>query len=519
MIGETLKGRYRIEQKIGEGAMGKVYRAIDQQTQEIVAIKMMSKELAKDEAYRKRFGREAQALAKLKHPNIVGYVDAFSEQGDGYLVTEFFGGGDLRGLIKRAGPMQEGSFKGMMLKILDAVATAHGAGIIHRDLKPENILLSAMGEPHVGDFGLARDHDMSTMTATGTVMGTLAYMPPEAFDAFLKQDQRGDIWALGVIMFEMLTGGLPFRARSQTELIAAILNDMPITLHSIRRDLPAAWPGIIELCLQKEVSQRYQSVRDIYHDLRSDRLNVSGAYGGYSPSAVAVGAAGVAAAVGQQPTHSITSPTVGDGLSERAIKPLQSQQAQGGPSPSGLRYVGENAEASALPARRQADDNGLMFLTRDEAIPAPGPAARYSPAHKYGKTAQLRETPTPPGKVSASAGVMMLGGVFLWGGICVVLLSGVMLLLFVTQADSGVSYQTISTFIALGSVMFSIGLFFEAAQEEDWRQGALALLALTALGMWVVFFSRLIFANTGTLMGMVGYILLILMYFQVKRGD
>lgn len=511
MIGETLKGRYRLEQKIGEGAMGKVYRAIDLSNHEVVAVKTMSKELAKDEAYRKRFGREAQALAKLKHPNIVGYVDAFSDQGDGYLVTEFFGGGDLRGLIKRNGPMQEGTFKGMALKILDAVATAHEAGIVHRDLKPENILLSAMGEPHVGDFGLARDGNMSTMTATGTVMGTLAYMPPEAFDAFLKQDHRGDIWALGVIMFEMLTGSLPFRARSQTELIAAILNDTPISLISVRRDAPPAWPSIIELCLQKEINQRYQSVREVYNDLRSDRVNVGGSFQ-YAPS---VGGAVVGDDLPYQPTHTITNPTMANSHHEPTIKPIGHQ----GPSSSGLRYLADDP-APASGQRRQPNAAGLMFLNNeDHAIPAPIPA-RYGGDKHAQRHSPLNTSDTTDNRgFGSNAGLMLISGVFLWGGICVVLLSGVMLILYVTQSDSTMNLETISTFIALGSVMFSIGLFFEVPQETKDRQPLLIMMVLVAIGMWIIFFSPIFFANSGfsILMGMMGYILLILMYFQLKR--
>jgi|GEM_PF-2673494 len=271
LIGKVLKNRYEIQDQLGSGAMGIVYRAVDRKTGELVAVKTMSPEIAQDERYRKRFVREAASLRRLNHPNIVGYVDTFSLGEGAVLVMDYYGGGTVEALVKGSQiGLPDGQFKRLALMIADAVASAHENGVVHRDLKPANILLSADGQPKVADFGLAKNQQLSTMTKTGTVMGTLVYMPPEAFDALAKQDARGDIWALGVIFFEMLTRSLPFRGRSDSQIIAAILNDPPMSLYHFRKDIPSAWVNIIDHCLEKEPSFRYQTVRELYNDLEAD---------------------------------------------------------------------------------------------------------------------------------------------------------------------------------------------------------------------------------------------------------
>jgi serine/threonine-protein kinase len=478
MIGEVLKGRYRLEHKLGEGAMGQVYRATDLQAGELVAIKTMSKDLAKDEAYRKRFSREAAVLSKLRHPNIVGYVDAFTAEGSAYLVTEYFAGGDLRHLIRNEAPMSEARFKGIALKIVDAVSAAHQAGIIHRDLKPENILMSVTGEPHVADFGLARDSGLSTMTASGTMIGTLAYMPPEAFDSFVRQDHRGDIWALGVIFFEMLTGNLPFRARSQTELIAAILSDTPMTVAAQRRDVAPAWSQIIERALSKDIHDRYESAADLLNDLRNERLIKGG---------------------GRPAVHSDESMAR---LFPMDDIPEADPYATTGPGPS------PKAKAPAA---------GLMFMpAQDQAIPPVQAHPRGG-----GKTAKLPpiDIPASPGP---SMGLLLLTSLFLWSGVLLTLMGGGLFFLTFTRGEEamGVTFANISIFQTIGSTLFAVGVFFEVFQVPGWRRGAMVILAGLAGLVWFFFFSgilvqegALIFANfVGTMI----FLGLILVYFQIK---
>lgn len=262
-----LKQRYQIEKRLGRGAMGEVFLATDLQEQEPVAIKTISQELHDVEEVHKRFEREAHALSRLNHPNIIRYIDAFTVQKRACLVMEYIGGGTLDDIIKTHDGLDDGIFKRLAVGIVEGLSAAHEAGIIHRDLKPTNILLTADQTPVIADFGLARMQDSSTMTATGAALGTLAYMAPEAFDPLTKSDFRADIWSLGVIFFEMLTGHLPFSGKTQPQIIGAILTDPPHSLQMFRRDLPPSWYLMVETCLQKNILDRFQSTRDILQDL------------------------------------------------------------------------------------------------------------------------------------------------------------------------------------------------------------------------------------------------------------
>lgn len=262
-----LNQRYQIEKRLGRGAMGEVFLATDLREQEPVAIKTISQDLYDIEEVQKRFERETAALSRLNHPNIIRYVDAFTVQKRACLVMEYVGGGTLDDIIKAYSGLDDGLFKRLAIGIVEGLSAAHEAGIIHRDLKPNNILLTADQNPIIADFGLARMQDSSTMTASGAALGTLAYMAPEAFDPLTKSDHRADIWSLGVIFFEMLTGLLPFPGKTQPQMIGAILNDAPYSLQLHRRDLPPSWYIMIETCLQKHILDRYQSTRDILLDL------------------------------------------------------------------------------------------------------------------------------------------------------------------------------------------------------------------------------------------------------------
>jgi len=274
MIGTVIKNRYRIEQKIGEGAMGKVFSATDLQQQHLVAIKSMSRDLAEQTTYQKRFAREVSTLNRLDHPNIIEFVDAFVIGGFGFLVMEYAGGGTFKDLLKREKQLAAEPLKSLFLPIVDAVHSAHQLGITHRDLKLQNILLTTDGQPKVADFGLAKVSGASTMTQSGTIFGTLAYMPPEAFEDARRQDHRGDIWALGVMLFELLTGTLPFKAETQMELVGAILSSKPRALHKHRPDLNPMWENVIGQCLQKDPERRYQSAKDLWIDIHTEQAGL-----------------------------------------------------------------------------------------------------------------------------------------------------------------------------------------------------------------------------------------------------
>ncbi len=481
MIGTTLKNRYTIEERIGAGAMGEVYRAQDLQSGDWVAIKRMTAELAADGDYRKRFAREVQALRRLEHPHIVGYVDAFALQGHGYLVTEFFGGGTLSDLIKGRGPLPEGLFKRIALQVLDAVAAAHEAGVIHRDLKPDNVLMSATGEPKIADFGLARAEDMSTLTQTGTMMGTLAYMPPEAFDAYSRTDHRGDIWALGVILFQMLTAHYPFKARSQSAMIAAIINDDPTPLPQYRHHVPAGWGSIIEHCLVKSIHGRYQTVRDLIRDLQADRFT------GYQTEDAGV----------------MTEDPFGAWLDE--IDPFAELEAEQGTTPI-------PAMPNPSPRANKLDDYKLRFVQSDAPLHRPEPAPRAK-ARAIHNLQDLGESSVS----STAANLMIFGGIFQWVGLLSMMISGVVVFAFVMGDADADQMSFIPVLVTAGALAFGVGLLFEMPSASD-NNERLTLIALGMLGAftWLLLFYGALQFSIVVLVGMVCSVGLAVLFFAAK---
>jgi ABC-type transport system substrate-binding protein/predicted Ser/Thr protein kinase len=267
MIGQTLSNRYKITDRIGKGAMGTVYRASDTQGGRDVALKIISSELAIDPEMLERFKREGEALSKLKHPNIVGYLDAFQHDDQNVIVMEYVPGGSLYDLIK-SGPLPIDRARQIALDLCDALIRAHRLNIIHRDLKPENILLDEDGTPKLADFGVARLTEGTRMTRTGTKVGTPYYMAPEAWKGE-KVDAQADIWSLGVILYEMLAGKVPFDGDSEFTIMTKICTIPPPDLKKLRTDVPAGLLKIISRMLTREKERRYQTTRQVAVDLES----------------------------------------------------------------------------------------------------------------------------------------------------------------------------------------------------------------------------------------------------------
>jgi serine/threonine protein kinase/Tfp pilus assembly protein PilF len=277
MIGTTL-GHYRIVEKIGEGGMGVVYRAHDERLDRDVAIKVLREAVAQDSSRLARFEREAKAVAKLDHPNILAIHDFGTDQGVTYAVTELLDGRNLRQSIPASGmPWQKVVEIGAI--IADGLAAAHGKGIVHRDLKPDNVFVTADGRVKILDFGLAQvkvpveeEAETATMTpagtVAGTVMGTLGYMSPEQLRGE-PSDARSDIFALGCVLYEMLSGQTAFLRKSTAETTAAILKEEPERLSSTRTALPAEVERSIHRCLEKSPEARFQSSADLAFALRS----------------------------------------------------------------------------------------------------------------------------------------------------------------------------------------------------------------------------------------------------------
>ena len=208
LVGHVLDGRYRINRKLARGGMATVYLADDLRLTRVVAVKVMHQGLGDDQDFTAKFDREARAAARLQHPNVVSVFDQGVDGGRPYIVMEYVEGATLRHLITREAPFDPLRALDLLLPVAKALASAHEAGLIHRDIKPENVLISDRGQVKVADFGLAKAISAQTATATGMLIGTVSYIAPELV-THGKADPRCDVYAVGVVLYEMLTGQKP----------------------------------------------------------------------------------------------------------------------------------------------------------------------------------------------------------------------------------------------------------------------------------------------------------------------
>jgi serine/threonine protein kinase len=246
---------------IGRGGVGDVYRGKDLCTGQTVAIKVLRPEVVTyDPDALPRFVREGETLRHLNHPNIVKIVEAVEEEGRHYLVMEYVPGGSLRNLLDVEGQLSNERTLEIGLDLADALTRAHRLGIVHRDLKPSNVLLAEDRSPRLTDFGIAYVASSQCLTATDTIVGTIPYLSPEACRGEMP-DTRADIWAFGVMLYEMLAGQPPFAGTTFPAVLMAILTQPVPDLHQARPDAPQALVSLIERMLEKNRWQRMPSVR------------------------------------------------------------------------------------------------------------------------------------------------------------------------------------------------------------------------------------------------------------------
>jgi len=287
----TRLGRYEIRSKIGAGGMGEVYLAQDTKLDRRVAIKFLPESLVADEQARKRLVREARAAAKLDHPNICSIYEVSEEDGRSFIVMQYIEGETLDVRMKRK-PLEPSESLSIATQIADALAEAHAHGIVHRDIKPSNIMITPRGKVKVLDFGLAKiigdhaaiDAEAETamfLTQTGVVMGTAPYMSPEQLRAE-PLDGRSDIFSYGTVLYEIISGQAPFKARSLAELTSVILMRDPPPLRTHSGTMPAGLEPLILKCLQKEPARRYQTMVELLVDL--DRVSRECESGNVVPS-------------------------------------------------------------------------------------------------------------------------------------------------------------------------------------------------------------------------------------------
>lgn len=269
-VGETLVGKYRVDGVLGEGAMGLVVAAHHLVLDERVAIKILHASHARDPETTTRFVREARAAVRIKNEHVVRIYDVGRlDGGEPFLVMELLEGEDLASLV-RQGPLLLSEAIDIVLQICEALGEAHALGIVHRDLKPANIFVTPRGDGaafvKVLDFGLSKflGADASAaITRTHATVGSPLYMSPEQLESAKDVDQRADIWSLGVILFELLTGRPPFRAEGLPQLVVRILNGKTPSLRSKRPEMPAALDAIVARCLAKDRNDRFAEVGEL----------------------------------------------------------------------------------------------------------------------------------------------------------------------------------------------------------------------------------------------------------------
>ena len=269
MIGQTIS-HYKILEKLGEGGMGVVYKAHDTKLDRLVALKFLPTQLAASEQDKQRFTHEAKAASALDHPNICN-VHEIDETPDGqvFIVMAIYEGTPLNRKIEK-GPLKIDEALDVAIQAAEGLQAAHEKGIVHRDVKSSNIMVTDKGRAVIMDFGLARTSGATKLTKTGSTLGTVLYMSPEQARGE-KVDHRTDIWSLGMVLYEMLTGQLPFRSEYQEALIYSILNENPQPLTGMRSGIPMALEAIVNKCLEKNPSVRYQHADELIVDLRRVR--------------------------------------------------------------------------------------------------------------------------------------------------------------------------------------------------------------------------------------------------------
>jgi tRNA A-37 threonylcarbamoyl transferase component Bud32 len=270
LIGQTV-GKYQVVENLGRGGMAEVYKAYQETLDRFVAIKVMHSFLADEQGFLGRFQREARAMAALNHPNIVGVYDFDVFEEMYYIVMEYVSGGTLKDLIEGMSGKEESLSLSVstrvILEVADALAYAHGRGMVHRDIKPGNIMLTEDGRAVLTDFGIAKILSGPTFTATGAMVGTPAYMSPEQ-GLGKPGDERSDLYALGVLFYQMATGRLPYDADTPLAVILKHVNEPVPTPTDLNDDIPTAIQGVIVKAMAKEPEDRYQSANEMIQDLQ-----------------------------------------------------------------------------------------------------------------------------------------------------------------------------------------------------------------------------------------------------------
>jgi len=264
--GTLFADRYEIIEELGKGGMGKVYRVEDAKTKEEIALKLIKPEIASDKKTIDRFRNELTTARKIRHKNICGMYDLDEDRGVYYITMEYVLGQNLKGLIRQTGKLAISTVISIAKQICEGLSEAHKLGVVHRDIKPNNIMIDKGGNARIMDFGIARSLETKGITGAGVMIGTPEYMSPEQVEG-KEVDQRSDIYSLGVILYEMVTGKLPFEGDTPLSIAMKHKSEPPPNPKELNVQIPEDLSNLILSCMEKDKEKRYQTAEELLSEL------------------------------------------------------------------------------------------------------------------------------------------------------------------------------------------------------------------------------------------------------------